>query len=92
MRWPSSLHPAAWVAGLVLFCAAVSAAQSAPPSAPQPQAPLAPLARIAIDETVDAPAAVLTEKPASGYAVPLAARISTTLDALADAPTASQTP
>ena len=87
MRGPSSLHPAAWVAGLVLVCAAVSAAQSAPPSAPQPPAPVA---RIAIDETVDAPAAVLTEKPASGYAVPLAARISTTLDALGHAETAAQ--
>src|SRR5689334_6846918 len=83
MRWPSFLRPAAWAAGLVLVCAAASTAQSAAP-------PPAPVARIAIDETIEAPAAVLTEKPATGYAVPLAARITTTLDALADAPTAAQ--
>jgi hypothetical protein len=86
MRWPSLHRPAAWAAGVVLICAAVAAAQSASPSAP----PASPVARLAIDETVDAPAAVLTEKPASGYAVPLAARITTTLDALADASTAAQ--
>jgi hypothetical protein len=59
--------------------AAVSAAQPAPPAPGTP-------ARIAIDETLDAPVAFLTERrPAS--AVPLAARITVPFDRLGDAAT-----
>ena len=84
MGWLPLLRPASWVAGLVLVVAASTAAQPAPSSSPS-----SPAARIAIDETIDAPAVVLTEKRAAANAPSLAARITTTLEALADAPTAA---
>ena len=51
-----------------------------------PPAGTAPRARIAIDETLAAPAALLTERRPPG-SVPLAARLTVTLDALRDAAT-----
>ena len=54
---------------------------AAPPAAAEP-----PRARIAIDETLAAPAALLTGRRPAG-SVPLAARLSVTLDALRDAAT-----
>ena len=84
MGWSSLFRPASWVAGLLLITAASATAQSATSSPPPP-----PTARIAIDETIDAPAVVLTGNRAGANAPPLAARINTTLEALADAPTAA---
>ncbi len=72
----------ALAACLVVASTSSSAAQPAAPAA----ATEAPRARIAIDETLAAPAALLTGPRPAG-SVPLAARLSVTLDALRDAAT-----
>ena len=75
------------IVGALAVCLIVASTSPAPaqPAAPAP-ATEAPRARIAIDETLAAPAALLTGPRPAG-SVPLAARLSVTLDALRDAAT-----